>query len=145
MGSCAGKDIFLWKKKRLAHARLFFLKRKMFFTLESRRLAGEKKHFPFQEEKMSGGNTYRKWVIKIIKTAKNDLQMTFYDLQMTLRSNPRAPSDPPGEMLQKWSNFPFSNSNRLENICRKHDFIRKITIFWGVCCSMDTLRPKFSR
>ena len=51
--------------------------------------------------------------------------MTFYDLQMTLRSNPRSPLDPAGQMLQKWSNFAFSNSNRLENICRKHDNYKK--------------------
>ena len=57
--------------------------------------------------------------------------MTVSDLQMTLRPFSRSPLDPPGKMLQKWSNILFSTYNILENICEKHEFRGKITIFGG--------------
>ena len=57
--------------------------------------------------------------------------MTFSDLQMTLRPFSRSPLDPPGKMLQKWSNILFSSYNILENICETHEFRGKITIFGG--------------
>ena len=48
---------------------------------------------------------------KCEKYEENDLEMTFSDLQMTLRSKIMAPLAPPRQMLQKWSNIHFSNSH----------------------------------
>ena len=46
-----------------------------------------------------------------LENSQNDLEMTFSDLQMTLRSKTMVPSAPPRQMLQKWSNIHFSNSH----------------------------------